>query len=691
MGTIRSSIVVYDGMSPAFKSMTKAMNIMLNTFESVQRASSRAIDTASINTARQEIANANVILEQTEENIKKINQQANKTPETLDKATSSAGGLYDKIKGIALSIGSAMGVGQLLNLSDQMSNTRARLNLILDDGGSIDELEQKVFESANRARADYMTMASVVAKLNANAGNAFKNNDETIAFAELLNKQFTIAGATMEEIESASLQLTQALGSGVLRGEELNAVFEACPPIIQSIADYLDVDIGKIREMASEGQLSASVVKNAMFTASDEINEKFNSMPMTWAQIWTKIKNYALMAFQPILQRISDIANSSQFNTFINNVINGLTILANVAVQVFDIIMQGVNWIVENWDIISAVLIGAAVAFGILKAATVAQTIATVAQTIAQGMLNKAFLTSPLTWIALAIGVIIGLIVMWINKVGGLKVAWLIVCDTLITTWNNVKAVFIGGFYAILDGLDMFSYGWTVACIAIANIVGNLKVTVLTIIQNMVNGAIDLINSLITSLNNVTGLSLNTISHVTWGAEASLINSAQKAARGIEEQEKLRIVNENIANRDADYENMTRQMAMEHQERLNQINLEKVNGALTDPVQNLLDKMNGSNGFDYASMLDNLNNNVAQTADNTGKVADTLEVTEEDLQYIKDLAEQDVINRFTTASISVDFTNTNRIENDMDLDGVVERIKDTIQEAVITSAEEVHV
>ena len=432
--------------------------------------------------------------------------------------------------------------------------------------------------------------------------------------------------------------------------------------------------------MASEGQLSASVVKNAMFTASDEINEKFNSMPMTWAQIWTKIKNYALMAFQPVLQRISDIANSEQFNTFINNVINGLTIIGNVAVQVFNIIMQGVNWIVENWDIISAVLIGAEVELGILKEATVAQT-------IAQGMLNKAFFTNPLTWIALAIGVIIGLIVMWINKVGGLKVAWLIVCDTLITTWNNVKAVFIGGFYAILNGLDMFSYGWTVACIAISNIVGDLKVIVLTIIQNMVNGAIDLINDLITSINKVTGLSLNTVSHVTWGAEASLVNSAQKAARGIEQQEKLKQVNENIANRNTDYENMTKQMASEHQERLNQINLEKVKGALTDPAKNLLDSMNGSNGFDYSSMLDN----VAQTADNTGKVADTLEVAEEDLQYIKDLAEQDVINRFTTASISVDFTNTNRIENDMDLDGVVERIKDTIQEAVITSAEEVHV
>ena len=398
---------------------------------------------------------------------------------------------------------------------------------------------------------------------------------------------------------------------------------------------------------------------------------------MTWAQIWTKIKNYALMAFQPILQRISDIANSGQFNTFINNVINGLAIIGNVAVQIFDIIMQGVNWIAENWNIISPILAGIITAFVIWRAVTLA--------------LNLTLLASPLGIIALAIGVIIGLIVMWINKVGGLKVAWLIVCDTLITTWNNVKAVFIGGFYAILNGLDMFSYGWTVACIAISNIVGDLKVIVLTIIQNMVNGAIDLINDLITSINKVTGLSLNTVSHVTWGAEASLVNSAQKAARGIEQQEKLKQVNENIANRNTDYENMTKQMASEHQERLNQINLEKVKGALTDPAKNLLDKMNSGNGFDYASMMDNLNNNVAQTADNTGKVADTLEVTEEDLQYIKDLAEQDVINRFTTASISVDFTNTNRIENDMDLDGVVEKIKDTIQEAVITSAEEVHV
>ena len=711
MGTIRSSIVVNDGMSPAFKSMTKAMNIMLNTFESVQRASSRAIDTAAINTARQEIANANVILEQTEENIKKINQQANKTPETLDKATTSADGLYDKIKGIALSIGSAMGVGQLLNLSDQMSNTKARLNLILDDGGSIEELEQKVFESANRARADYMTMASVVAKLNANAGNAFKNNDETIAFAELLNKQFTIAGATTEEIESASLQLTQALGSGVLRGEELNAVFEACPPIIQSIADYLDVDIGKIREMASEGQLSASVVKNAMFTASDEINEKFNSMPMTWAQIWTKIKNYALMAFQPILQRISDIANSSQFNTFVNNVINGLATMGDIAVQVFGVIMNIGNFFVDNWGMIAPIIMGVVIALGLYNIAlfacnvmqgisAIASTIHTVAlerqknatfkATMAQYGFNTALLACPITWILIAIIAVIAaiyLVVAAINKVTGSSIsATGVIVGALTTAVAFIWNLFLGLLDLVLAVINAMVNPWITFANFFANLFNDPIASILHLFGDFADSILGVIESIAKALDKVFGSNL---AGAVQGWRNSLSGMVEKVANqygnGSYEKvaEELNLSSESLGLKRWEYGNAW-------STGYNWASGNNKNNALADPAKNLLDKMNSGNGFDYASMMDNLNNNVAQTADNTGKVADTLEVAEEDLQYIKDLAEQDVINRFTTASISVDFTNTNRIENDMDLDGVVERIKDTIQEAVITSAEEVH-
>lgn len=254
MATITTAIKVQDAMTPAFNSMNTALNIVLNSFEAMQTASSKAIDTASIQTAREELANANVIMQQVEENAKKINEESNKMPNKFSQASKSADGLLSKIKNIALAVGGITAVKKVLNLSDEMTNTTARLSMIVDDGGSIQELENKIFESAQRSRANYMDISNTVSKLSMNAGNAFKNNNETIAFAELLNKQFVIAGSSQEEIRSASLQLTQALGSGTLRGEELNAVFEAAPPIIQSIADYLEVDIGKIRSMAAEGK-----------------------------------------------------------------------------------------------------------------------------------------------------------------------------------------------------------------------------------------------------------------------------------------------------------------------------------------------------------------------------------------------------------------------------------------------------
>lgn len=493
---IKTSIIVNDGMSPALKSMNRALNIMLNSFESVQMASSKAIDTTSMKIARQELSNANMILNQTEQQMRRINEEADKMPEKINKTSNSAGNMLSSLKRLALGIGSVIGIEKLLGLSDEMANTKARLNLIVDDGGSVQELENKIFESANRARANYMDMASSVAKLSMNAGKAFSNNDETIAFAELMNKQFAIAGAGQQEVASATLQLTQALGSGVLRGEELNAVFEAAPPIIQTIADYLDVDIGQIRKMASEGEITADIVKNAMFSATDEINEKFNNMPMTWSQIGTQIQNYAIKAFEPMLQKINEIANSDRFKTFLNNLSAGLNEIANIAMGTFNIIMTGVNWIADNWDIISAVLAGIVAGF-------VAWNAITIAQTIAQWALNAAILANPLTWIIVGIGLVIGAIVLWINKMGGLKVAWLTVVDFIQYWWNVLQIGFMTGVFKVMNFLDTLALGWKTVGVAIANFMGDMKVKVLTILQNLVNGAIDIINGFIGLLNNI--------------------------------------------------------------------------------------------------------------------------------------------------------------------------------------------
>lgn len=214
----------------------------------------------------------------------------------------------------------------MVALSDSMTQTTARLNMINDGLQTTEELQDKIFASAQRSRTEYLATADIVAKLGQKAGDAFSSNDETIAFAENLNKMFVIAGASQMEMESASLQLTQALGSGVLCGEELNAVFEAAPNVIQSIADYLDVPVGQIKNMASEGQITADIVKNALLGATDEINAQFESMPMTWGQVWTGICNELVYASQPIFDFISLLA--------------------------------------QNWEILEPIVIGAAVALG---------------------------------------------------------------------------------------------------------------------------------------------------------------------------------------------------------------------------------------------------------------------------------------------------------------------------------------
>ena len=199
----------------------------------------------------------------------------------------SAWGLVKKAIGSALA---AISVQKVIELADSMTSTRARLDIMNDGLQTTDELQSMIMKSANRSRAAYQTTADAVSKMGIMAKDAFSNNDELIKFTELINKQFTIAGTSAAGIDAAMLQLTQAMSSGVLRGEELNSVFEQAPTIIQTIADYLDVPIGKIRDMAADGQITSTIVKNAMLASADEINAKFEAMPMTFAQVWTIAK-----------------------------------------------------------------------------------------------------------------------------------------------------------------------------------------------------------------------------------------------------------------------------------------------------------------------------------------------------------------------------------------------------------------
>ena len=303
-------------------------------------------------------------MDQTGEFTRRATREQDKHNQKVRQTDNSANKLLSTVKRIvAAAAGFTIGK-EILSLSDEMTQTTARLNLMNDGLQTTDQLNQMIYESAQRARTAYLGTADVVAKLGQRAGSAFDSSAEVVQFAENLNKQFVIAGASQQEIASASLQLTQALGSGVLRGEELNAVFEAAPNIIQTIADHLGVPIGEIRELAADGQITAGIVKNAMLGATEDIEKQFEQMPMTWGQAWMVMKNAATDSMSDVMEELNEVLNSDSGQAIMEGLIAGFEVLSDVASMAVDVLAAGADWVVENWDLVSSVLIGAAIAIG---------------------------------------------------------------------------------------------------------------------------------------------------------------------------------------------------------------------------------------------------------------------------------------------------------------------------------------
>ena len=411
--------------------------------------------------------------------------------------------ILSTVKNIAAGIG-AIKVGQsILKLSDSMAQTKARLDLMNDGLQSTEQLQQMIFASAQRTRTSYQDTANVVAKLGQNARDAFSSNAETIQFAENLNKQFVIAGASQQEIASASLQLTQALGSGVLRGEELNAVFEAAPNVIQTIADYMDKPIGEIRGMAAEGQITADIVKNAMLQATDEINEKFNSMPMTYEQAWTQIKNAGMDAFDNLLGKVNEFLNSDFGQDLLSGVINGFYFLSDIAGRAIDLIVAGASFIKENWDLVGPVIMGVAAALAIYYGVLLLTKAAEVVMAIAQWAVNAAMYACPLVWIIGLIIVLVAAIYMAVaafNRLSGESVS----ATGIIMGAFAVVGAFIGNLFVALINflIDIFVVLWNFIA-SFANFFGNVFNDPINSIARLFFDLVDTVLSLLQSLASV--------------------------------------------------------------------------------------------------------------------------------------------------------------------------------------------
>lgn len=710
MSSIQTAIELSDRMSAPLYNICTAVNMVISNFEALEYASSTAIDTSSMEEARQMLANGMVGLQDITSATESARRKQEEYNQKIQAGSQHTDVLVNKVKTL---VGAYVGISTVknaLDLSDELTQTTARLDMMVSQYNALngtmqttDELSQMIFLSAQNSRASYMDTAASVAKLGNNARDAFASTGEIVQFAELVNKQFTIAGASATESSNAFLQLTQALGSGVLRGDELNSIFEQAPNLIQTVADYMDVPIGKIREMASDGQITADIVKNAMFAAADDIDAKFNSMPMTWGQLWTQYSNLALKTFQPVLQRLNEMANDQHMQTALTGIMNALSGAATIALNVIDVMVTGGAYIVDNWSMIAPVIGGVAAALAIYNGAlllhnayeaasnglkmiaairsvahgtaTAAETAATTGASAAQIAFNAALYACPLTWVVLAIIAVIAaiyLVVAAINKVQGttysatgvicglVATAGAFIVNTGVGLLNGliqlIWSIFVEPFLGIVEWvLNVTNGGFDSFGGAVANLIGNIISWFLSL-GEVVTKIIDAIFG----TDWTAGLNALQNNVLAWGKNENAITLDREAptiayrASYSEAYNKGYDFGQGVENR-----------------------IKNFFGGTKD------DNSDNSGALGSYGAASDMAANVANIAGDTSSISDSLDVSEEDLKYLRDIAEQEAINRFTTAEIKVDMSGmSNTVHNTNDLDGIVDGLTTRVLEAM---------
>lgn len=624
MAAINNTIKLTDRMTGPLHSINNALNSTLDALESMKGSMGESFDTSKINSARKSIESANASIVNLSGHIEEADTQQKHLNDSVNAGTSAVGKLVGAFAGM-------IGIKKLVGLSDTFSQTRARLDLINDGLQTTKELEDEIFKSAQRSRAMYQDTADIVSKLGATAGKSFSSNKEIIRFAELMNKNFIVGGSGSTEQASAMYQLTQAMSSGRLQGDEYRSIIENAPLLAKAIEDYMrnvQHAKGSMKDWASEGKLTAQVIKSALFSTADDINKKFESMPMTWGQVWTNICNRVYKASQPILQIINKIAN--------------------------------------NWEIIEPIVLSSAAAIGIYLLVTKGASAATAVWSSIQAGFNAIMAMNPIFIIIMAIVLLIGMIyavVAAINKVTGKSIsATGLICGSI-----NVIIQFLWNLLLVAGNVGMGI--WYVLC-AVANNIGTAFSNGINLVKANLWGLLETATTVALKIANV----LNKLPFVNIDVSGLASKAGSYAAK---KAEALGNIKQMQSLESAYFKGSHTFNAFEEGWASKAFN----NGAAFGQ------KINGTVGNMFNTgtndLLNSINDGIDNIGNDTGSISKNMDITSEDLKYLRDIAEQDAINRFTTAEIKVDLGGvTNNVSNNIDLDGMISYVVDELSMAV---------
>ncbi len=715
---IKTSIDIQDRVSQKLNRVILQLNRTTSAFQAADAVSNTALTGATVQTAAEQIYNYKTRIEELEQKIEQAGEQMKKLKDNTKQSSGEAQNLSRIMGGIKTLIASYAGFNALQGIaktSDDLTQTTARLGMMnegfRETGGALestDDLVNLVYASAQDARGSFGDMAAVVAKFGNNAKDAFSSSAEVVDFANLVQKQMTIAGASTTEASNAMLQLSQALGSGVLRGDELNSIFEQAPNLIQTIADYMDVPIGSIRQMASDGKLSADTVKAAIFSASEEINAKFDQMPMTWGQVTQRMKNSALQNFKPVLNKVNELAGNERFTSAANSVLGSLATVAVAALTVMNIVGAAGGFVADNWSIIGPIVYGVAGAFavyaaylGIVKGIEAASTAASILHSVA--MSAKIGITALMTHSTMEAtaaqmgynGALYACPIVWIIV---LIIALIAVIYAVCSAIAKMTGVANSGFGVITGGINVViqffkNLGLSVADIAlgignaIAALASNMGTAFYNTIcnvqswfYNLLSTALSVIESICAALNKLPFVSFD-YSNISSAAD----DYASKAAQAAGNKQEYKSVGDAFSEGMSVFDTFQVGWASDAFK------------AGTSWGDGLTDKVSGmfsgtaAEETGYAMSGDSgIGDNIGDIAEDTSKISKSVDISNENLKYLRDIAETEAVNRFTTAEIKVDMTNHNTVSSGMDIDGIVRQLSYGVTEAMTAAAEGVH-